>query len=70
MDKNEIIEDLSTWAAATRNAESVVRHNSEGRDRAIRLAIFQKIPVATIVQATGLTRGRIYQIRDQTRDAV
>lgn len=35
------------------------------RDALIRLLIGQQVPVRTIVSLTGLTRGRIYQIRDE-----
>lgn len=65
MDTTAILADLTEWAEATRKAEETTRYNAEGRDKTIKLAIAQKIPVAAIVQATGLTRGRIYQIRDQ-----
>lgn len=41
--------------------------NSSGRDDAIRSALAEGVPVATLVSETGLSRARIYQIRDGRR---
>lgn len=57
-------EELADWAESVRDAEAAAKHNAKGRDKAIRKAIEQGVTVPRIVKATGLTRGRIYQIRD------
>lgn len=47
-------------------AERVARTLAE-RDNAILYALKRNTPVARIAELTGLTRGRIYQIKDATK---
>lgn len=42
-------------------------HSSGGRDDAIRTALTEGVSVADLVRETGLSRARIYQIRDGRR---
>lgn len=56
-------DDLSHVAVAA----SRIGQAEEARDEAIRRALAAKHPVIDIANAAGLTRGRIYQIRDGRR---
>lgn len=54
---------LKDWADEVRKVETQLRELTAGRDTAIRHALtFAK--VADVRRATGLSRERIYQIRD------
>lgn len=58
---------LKDWADATKADETTARKTAHGRDDAIRKALKIGAGVAEIVKLTGLTRARIYQIRDNRR---
>lgn len=66
------MDDTTQDAALSELAEAqadVDRHEKqlERRDAAVRAAITAKVPAARIADMTRLTRGRIYQIRDNRR---
>lgn len=58
---------LKDWAGATKKLEAQTRETAQGRDNAIRQALKLGAGVAEIVKLTGLTRARVYQIRDGRR---
>lgn len=62
-DENKTV--LKDWADAVRKTERALRKDVEGRDGAIRAALELGAGVGEIVKITGLTRARVYQIRDR-----
>jgi len=52
---------------ALRQAEEVVAEATRRRDDAVRRAIADGVPVASIAEQAGLSKARVYQIRDHRR---
>ncbi len=52
---------------ALRQAEEVVAEATRRRDDAVRRAISDGVPVAAIAEQAGLSKARVYQIRDHRR---
>jgi hypothetical protein len=67
MDIDKIIAELEDWTAFVTESEDILKSNKAGRDEAIREAITSHVRVSGIVKATGLTRGRVYQIKANPR---
>lgn len=63
-------DDMDKITEAVRAHEAAMREAAEAevrRDDAIREALADGVSVAHLVELTGLTRARIYQIRDRRR---
>ena len=61
------LRDVSKAVEAHRRAVEKADEAEAARDEAIRDALDDGVAVVRLVEATGLSRGRIYQIRDRTR---
>lgn len=61
-DENAAI--LKDWADATRKLDAELRSTITGRDTAIREALRLGAGVGEIVKLTGVTRARVYQIKE------
>lgn len=66
-DKRALMHEVRLATAAKTRAEDAADLARERQATAVRKAMEAKVPVAELVGATGLTRGRIYQIRDGRR---
>lgn len=58
---------LEEAVAALRQAEEVVAEATRRRDDAVRGAIADGVPVTAIAEQAGLSKARVYQIRDHRR---
>ena len=61
------MEILGEAVVALRQAEEVVAEATRRRDDAVRRAIADGVPVTTIAEQAGLSKARVYQIRDHRR---
>lgn len=61
------LRDVQKAVDAHRRAVERADQAEQARDDAIRDALEEGIAVVKLTQVTGLSRGRIYQIRDRTR---
>ncbi len=52
---------------ALQEAEAAVARATQARDEAVRKAIADGVPVATLAEQAGLSKARVYQIRDGRR---
>lgn len=59
--------DLQEKAQAVEEARDMLKHAESERDKAIRAALDSGCEVKDIVPVTGVSRARIYQIRDGRR---
>lgn len=59
--------DVEAAAANYAKQQSEADSAREAMNETIRAAITDGVPVREIVTATGLTKQRVYQIRDRTR---
>lgn len=66
-DKRALMHEVRLATAAKTRAEDAADRARERLAAAVRKAVEAKVPVPELVGATGLTRGRIYQIRDGRR---
>jgi hypothetical protein len=61
---------LKAWADGVRESEARLKADVEGRDAAIRELLSDpdyNVGATELMRITGLTRARIYQIRDDPR---
>lgn len=61
------MDEVEAAAGAVREARGALAEAERRRDEAIRTALEQGVPVTQIASATGLTRMRVYQVRDGRR---
>lgn len=61
------MDELGEAVDALRRAEDVVAESTRRRDDAVRRAISDGVPVTTIAERAGLSKARVYQIRDHRR---
>lgn len=66
MDAVEIA-TLRGWTELTRDAEQNARATAEKRDIAIRKALEDGARIRDVMEITGLSRARIFQVRNNTR---
>jgi hypothetical protein len=61
------LDEVTEAEARRSNAQEEADRWAFERDELIRLLLGIKVPVHAIVSASGLSRGRVYQIRDRRR---
>lgn len=61
------MDTLGEAVDALRQAEEVLAEATRRRDDAVRRAIDDGVPVAAIAEQAGLSKARVYQIRDHRR---
>lgn len=62
-----MLTEVRRAARAVTQADEAAARRRERLAELVRQALAEQVPVAQLVLATGLTRGRIYQIRDGRR---
>lgn len=67
VDAQHHLETLARAADAARSATGTAKEATEALHQAIRRALAHGIAIRQIADAVGLTRRRVYQIRDRTR---
>lgn len=66
MDADDVA-NIKGWFELVRAAEERARETAEGRDMAIRRVLAAGAKIKEITDITGLSRARVYQIRDGRR---
>lgn len=66
-DKRALMHEVRLATAAKVRAEEAAERARQRQAAAVRKAMGAKVPVPELVGATGLTRGRIYQIKEGKR---
>jgi hypothetical protein len=61
------LDEVTEAESQRSHAELDVEYWADVRDEAIRQLLADKVPVKAIVSASGLSRERVYQIRDRRR---
>jgi hypothetical protein len=64
LDMSTALDTLREWQEAVTETQAILDDNTAGRDQRIRAALTAGATVAQVVTATGLTRARVYQIRN------
>ncbi len=61
------MDEVKAAAAAVEQARLALERAEQRRNTAIRAALADQVPVSEIAAATGLSRLRVYQVRDGRR---